>query len=727
MGEKIKKRNRGTKYTWFSFLGFLITTIYILLVELVLLTPENRNLFAEKWINILMYPFIGTGLFCVLFLVIRLLTCFIRKEAKVYRVNVILMVLSFTISFTCTLFAAIYIKNTLLLDGCYGGSHCSGDVCECNDTMGHGFLDLFTGYKDYLVWISLILPILAIINYFVMFILMIVKTKPIRITIKENKQKRKEEKERSKQEKEEQRRIELENKQKEKEEQKRLEEEKARLEEERLAKEEEAKRLEEERLAKEKEAKRLEEEKKEQERLEEEKQASLNKKNESIRLDDTDSSSDNDINDILDASSENMEDKLIEYSQKVLLVIAEKGKEYRVNFIPKEYRKLLLECIFYDLFAKENDLLYGWGKEDINWMYNQLSNWFNNLSVLEALRNLIEYLNNWYSNYENNIRNANMSYETKQSYINEKASAISAYIENTIMNQYFKIVEKENNDDSLEVLKSMANVLTTGKTFYNAKRICDDTLMGKLALLSTAAMSIESLNTFLTYKDSQKQIMQQILHIHNGFKNIYLEKNVKIDEKLVQTTFEDFTKYYLRIRDLTKNYLRIRDYKIYFLNLVYMSYNQIKNNYFSIIAQDAMNTLNNQDIVPEKLLNSKALLTLTNYFNDKRVDTMKEAINLYFQEEKENEQYNKVMNEMNAKVASLTYELNQTKTKFNQKTREMEDAYEQLREKNNSLVDAYQDLAEKHNSLVDEHNSLVDKHNETIEVAREIRDELNRY
>ena len=151
-----------------------------------------------------------------------------------------------------------------------------------------------------------------------------------------------------------------------------------------------------------------------------------------------------------------------------------------------------------------------------------------------------------------------------------------------------------------------------------------------------------------------------------------------------------------------------------------MAYNQVNNRFFSSITKEVLDVIKNQDLIPEKLLSSNAILTLASYFNDKRVDTMKEAINLFFKEQKEDEKYNKIVNEMNQKVQSLTNELNNTKQELNERTLEMEEAYETLRKKHNELVD-------DHNKLINDHNSLVDKHNDAIKIAREIKDELSKY
>ncbi len=697
------KRKRGTKYAYFSSLGFLIASITIIVFMMFVSDP---NSFSKKFMFNSSYIINAPITSALLFLIIRLFTCFIRKETKVYRLNIISMILEI-IPFICIMCLMIYM-NTIL--ECYDGQSCSGNVCQCNEIPGTGLFNLYNGYNDYVVTLSLILFIGSLVNYVVMFILLICKTKHIRLTIKENKIKEKEEKDRLRLEKQEELKRKEEALRLEKEakkvEEERIQNEK-RLEEERIAKENETKRvekerienekrLEEERIVKEKEAKRIEEE-----RITKEEETKKFKEQHKVEIENMKHLLNN-------LNSDNMESTLIDYSQTVLKKIVDKSLTSRANYIPKAYRSLLKENIYYDLFLKGNNLFYGFKDEDVKMIYTQLSTYFNDLDVLSSLGKVNELLKIFYNNYQNNIRNTSMSYESKSECINKKAESISNYI-NTL-NNYFEVVKNENNDDLLKLITCMVNLITTSKTFYNARRICDDTVLGKLLLMTSSCQTIEVINEFLSYSDKKKNIMQEIVSLHNGFKRIYLNTDVLVLGKLYTTTKDDFE----------KELLSIRDDKLYFLNLVYMVYDQIRINFLNIISSDALSVLKNQELVPEKLLYSSALLKMTNYFNDKRVDTMKEAINLYFSEEKEIERYYKIMNQMNEKVASLTNELNETKANFNKKALEMEQEYEELRKKHNSLVD-------EHNSLVKNHNSLVDKHNETIKIASEIRDELNKY
>ena len=319
-----------------------------------------------------------------------------------------------------------------------------------------------------------------------------------------------------------------------------------------------------------------------------------------------------------------MQEELKEYSNVLKEIV--KKSTYRATSIPKEYRSLLKEQIYSDLFLKENNILYGWSKDNMEQFNNQLTEWFSSSSICDALSNINDFLINFFNNYQNNLRNTSMSISARNEYINNKQKAIVSYQNN--LKGYFATFdcEKENNDESVKVLSSIVNVIASAISFYDAKRVCDNSTIGKLTYLASATMTIEALNTFTSYKNSKKQIMYKISELHNYFKNMYcdldLEEKRKIYRNITQAEFE-------------KSLLEIRDNKYYFLNLVYLAYNQVNNRFFSSITKEVLDVIKNQDLIPEKLLSSNAILTLVSYFNDKRVDTMKEAINLFFTEQKE--------------------------------------------------------------------------------------------
>lgn len=260
MSEKTKKQNRGTKFTWFAWLAFALAFGFGLFV-LILVAPFNgsETAYASNAVALSESISMGFGGPVILFLLFRLCTCGFKKASRVYRVNIISMLLLLiallVIYGLCVRgLLPMMIKNEKeLLDG-----------TAASYVKGHGFLALFTGYNDWLIWITLFSPILFLAIYVLMYILMVKAAKEVRAEIKavktakrnERNAKIKAEKEKKAQErtalqlkKEEERRITLEKKEAERlaleaqreEERKRLEEERAKKEAERLALEEQKK------------------------------------------------------------------------------------------------------------------------------------------------------------------------------------------------------------------------------------------------------------------------------------------------------------------------------------------------------------------------------------------------------------------------------------------------------------------------------------------------------
>lgn len=253
MEEKAKKQNRGTKFTWFACLTFALALGFMLFYMMALLgafdNGESSKIDAYATnAQSLAFLFLGFGVSIILFLVFRLCTCWVKKASNVYRINKIsmfLLLISFLVEYVLGLVGILpmMLKNEQDIINGTGASN----------LRGHGFLALFTGYNDWLVWTALFSPILFLAIYVLMFVLMVKAAKEVRADIKAAKvaaEERKNEKRAALDAKKaEERKILLEKKEKERlaletqreEERKRLEEERARKKAERQVQEEQKK------------------------------------------------------------------------------------------------------------------------------------------------------------------------------------------------------------------------------------------------------------------------------------------------------------------------------------------------------------------------------------------------------------------------------------------------------------------------------------------------------
>lgn len=405
-----------------------------------------------------------------------------------------------------------------------------------------------------------------------------------------------------------------------------------------------------------------------------------------------------------------MEKEIAEYANE-LKKIVEISKTHRLGYIPDVYKTLLIENIKYDLTDKSNNLVSGLNKKDTNDLYSAIDGWKSN-TLLNILSSTVEFLTNFLNNYKDYInRSTYSSYTEKQNYINKKEDAISKYVNK--LSSYIDIFscENETKDLSNTFLTKLVLFVTSSKAFYEAKRITDDTIIGRLTLLLSSTQTLEVLAQINVLQNDSEKILFQIRDLHNLFKGFYFEY-----EKILLGS-EDQNNVN-KLENIKNELIEIKKDKIYYLNILSMSLNYIQSNYFKEVLKDTLEVYKSQDLLPDKLKSSDAISKILNYFQDKRVDTIKEAINLYFTETKQDEQYNKLVVEMQGKINSLEGELLQTKNEFKNKNDLMQQEYERLLDAHNSLVD-------KHNDLVDDHNDLVDKHNEVISVAKEIKDALD--
>lgn len=404
-----------------------------------------------------------------------------------------------------------------------------------------------------------------------------------------------------------------------------------------------------------------------------------------------------------------MRDKIISYSS-TLGEIVKQAQEKRAYAFNDLYNELFVNKIYDELTEKSRDIfsaLQPDGKANIK---NILTGYFKDGSYTEALEGVNQMLINFFENYKANMRNTGMDITSRDNYINRKEKDIKNY-QNQLNTYYtfFSSFPKNNDlasDYSFQVLQCCSNMLLNSKLLLDAIEVKDDSITAQLTKLLAAVQNLEILSTFASYRDKRTNIMLDIEKIHKYFVNIFnnstMSYNKETQEKL----------------------LKITEDKIYFLNLVYMAYNKLDLDLFNDLVKLSLDN-SKQDLVPDKLLNSKAILTLISYFNDKRVDTMKEAINLFFAETKEDEKYQQLVGAMNAKVQSLTNELNTAKKEMKQRTESMEDAYESLRKKHNALVEESGKIVDKQNELINKQKEIIKKHNEMVDAHNDMVDHIN--
>ena len=255
--EASAKKNRGIRYIW-----ILITTILLVgiaSIAFAVMLGANQTHTSVTANVFLMTLFAGSMTAAAPLLFIRLVTCFIRKDRGVLIKNRISLIVG-DIAIFVILPTYAYVFYQTMAKRCVEEGECTISYT----VAGEGFLHLFSGQNDWIVYASIALAAALIVVCILMNVLHIVKTKPVRLVVKEEKKIAKEKKDAMKEEK----RAEAERQaailKAKKDEERRVQEEKAS--EEKKAKEE-ARRLEKEKREKEAEEKTLAKQEAEQKRL----------------------------------------------------------------------------------------------------------------------------------------------------------------------------------------------------------------------------------------------------------------------------------------------------------------------------------------------------------------------------------------------------------------------------------------------------------------------------
>ncbi len=255
--EASAKKNRGIRYIWILITTILLVGIASMAFDRILFSNQT---YASATANVfLMTLFAGSVTAAGPLLFIRLVTCFIRKDRGVLIKNRISLIVG-DIAIFVILPTYAYVFYQTMAKRCVE----EGDCTMGYTVAGEGFLHLFSGQNDWIIYLSIALAAALIVVCILMNVLHIVKTKPVRLVIKEEKRIAKEKKDAIQEE----RRAEAERQatilKAKKDEERRVQEEKA-LEEKKA--EEEAKRLEKEKREKEAEEKALAKQEAEQKSL----------------------------------------------------------------------------------------------------------------------------------------------------------------------------------------------------------------------------------------------------------------------------------------------------------------------------------------------------------------------------------------------------------------------------------------------------------------------------
>ena len=121
----------------------------------------------------------------------------------------------------------------------------------------------------------------------------------------------------------------------------------------------------------------------------------------------------------------------------------------------------------------------------------------------------------------------------------------------------------------------------------------------------------------------------------------------------------------------------------------------------------------NCNLLPTDLRTPDAALSISKYFENKRADSLKEAINLYYAEKKdeeEKEKQEKIRKEIEGYIVelkSLFEENMKAQEQNNAMIASIANAFDSIKKEQDEIVEKYNDVVDKHNDLVEEHNKLV--------------------
>ena len=233
------------------------------------------------------------------------------------------------------------------------------------------------------------------------------------------------------------------------------------------------------------------------------------------------------------------------------------------------------------------------------------------------------------------------------------------------------------------------------------------------------AVSINFINSLYNYKDTEANRYR----LYANALAYFVALSSASADNFGHGYYETF------VRGINENYIYAKDIpgvKKSYETFVYPGFKALTDlRYDTMLDNESYNlTLIAQKIVDTKLLpdsinNYDAANKIASYYEDRRVSSEKEAINLYFEElasEKERQAKEAAANELRRQILEVSKMIHQHIEQQSLFTRQIAQTIEDSRE---MMINEHNKLVDEHNKLVDEHNELVDKHKE---LERKVKD-----
>lgn len=396
---------------------------------------------------------------------------------------------------------------------------------------------------------------------------------------------------------------------------------------------------------------------------------------------------------------EEMYNSIVKLSKEMMPVV-ESLLNNRTYGCPNEFKHDLAMQLYNEMINPKYEFYSQWEQQYKDQVRDALINAVNTISIVGLYRFCVEFTKDRFKVFAQSIDRSSLEYSSKVSIKNKKAALLDELLNNhanskiALLNGFV-----EDNQIQLDPLykatNNAVNLISAVKLFLEADEMKENNKLegvsGELNYILSACLVLDALDLFIKSDSNKYDVIKST-------------KAYTLALARLMNNPKYTAEYY---EEMYKN-------KIFTIEKIYLANEKVKTIVYSEVYQRVLDVLKS-DILPPSLMNTTAVSKIASYWENRRVDTMKEAINLYFSEMQQEEAIKKLEEEYKNRINSINLQVDNYKKSVEERINSIKTQQQEFYVKHAQMLKEKEELVKKHNDLVDEHNELVDEHNKLVD------------
>lgn len=396
---------------------------------------------------------------------------------------------------------------------------------------------------------------------------------------------------------------------------------------------------------------------------------------------------------------EDMYNSIVKLSKEMTPVV-ESLLNNRTFGCPTDFKKELAMQLYNEMINPKYEFYSQWEQQYKDQIRDALLNALDTLSLQGLYKFCVEFTKDRYKVFAQSIDRSSLEYSSKQNVKNKKAALLDDLLNNHAINK-MNILSEFNEENQIQqdplykVTNNNVNLISAVKLFLEADEMKENNklegITGELNYLLSACLVLDALDLFIKSDSNKYDVIKKTKAFNIALSK--LNNNPKYDAIYFEKIYKE---------------------KILTIEKIYLANEKVKSMAYSDFYQKVVDVLKS-DILPPSLMNTAAISKISSYWENRRVDSMKEAINLYFSEVNQEEAIKKNEEEYRNRINQITSKVNDYVKNVEERVESINAQQKEFYVKHAQMLKEKEELLQKHNNLVDEHNELVDEHNKLVD------------